>query len=113
MPHFLFSDDGTKLRLRGFIVDQISHLGLISSAIEGPVLSEAWTTNYYDWYCQAKDMFQPTGHDDEVLWRTLLANKLTNEKDISLGVPEKECDQSWQENLVAFESGFAKFSSEC
>jgi hypothetical protein len=58
-------------------------------------------------------MFQSTGKDDEVLWKTLLANKLTNGKDISLGVPEKVPDQSWEEKFLAFESVFAKVSLGC
>jgi hypothetical protein len=108
-PDFLFSGDGHKLRLRGFIIDEIRQLSLISSVIDGLAPGEVWTTNYYDWYCQAKDMFQSTGKNDEVLWRTLLANKLTIGKDISLGVPEKVPDQSSEEKFLAFESVFAKF----
>jgi hypothetical protein len=34
-PDFLFSGDGNKLRLRGFIIDEIRHLSLISSVIDG------------------------------------------------------------------------------
>jgi hypothetical protein len=79
-PGFLFSGDGNKLRLRGFIIDEIRNLGLVSSVIDGLALGELWTTNYYAWYCQAKYMFQCTGQDDEVLWRTLMANKLTDGK---------------------------------
>jgi hypothetical protein len=112
-PDFLFSDDGNKLRLRGFIIDEIRHLGFISSDTDGLAPGEVWTANYYDWCCQAKDMFQSTGQDDEVLWRTLLANKLYNGKDISLGVPDKEPDQSWGEKFLAFESVFAKISLGC
>jgi hypothetical protein len=112
-PDFLFTDNGNKLRLRGFIIDEIRHLGLMSSVIDGLAADEAWTTNYYDWYCQAKDMFQSTGQGDEVLWRTLMANKLTDGKDISLCVPEKEPDQSWEEKFLAFESISAKISLDC
>jgi hypothetical protein len=112
-PDFLFSDDGNKLILRGFIIDEIRHLGLIFSATDGLAPGDLWSTNYYDWYCQTKNMFQSTGQDDEVLWRTLLANKITNGKDISLSVPEKEPDQSWEEKFLAFESIFAKISLDC
>jgi hypothetical protein len=46
-PDFLFSDDGNKLRLRGFIIDEIRNLGLVSSVIDGLAPGELWTTNYY------------------------------------------------------------------
>lgn len=112
-PDFWFSDDGNHLILRGFITDEVCQLGLINSVIDGQVLGEDETPSYYDWFCQAKDMFQSTEQDDEVFWRTLLANKLTNGKDTLIGMPENAPDYSWLEYFRAFQSIFATLSLEC
>jgi len=111
-PDFCFSDNGNHLRLRGFIIDEICQVGLVSSVIDRGALGEDETPNYYGWFCQARDMFQLTGQDDEVFWRTLLANKLTKTKDSPIDVPENAPDNSWAEDFTAFQTIFGSIPLE-
>jgi hypothetical protein len=112
-PEFSFSVDSNELRLRGFIIDEVCELGLVSSVIGRKILGENVTPSYFDWYGQAKAMFQSTGQDSEVFWRTLLANKLDDvDRTLDVHTPDKAPDQSWEENFSAFESLFGQCSPE-
>jgi hypothetical protein len=111
-PDSCFSDNGNHLRLRGFIIDEICQVGLVSGVIDRGALGEDETPNYYDWFCQARDMFQLTGQDDEVFWRTLLANKLTKTRDSPIDVPENAPDNSWAEDFTAFQTIFGSIPLE-
>ncbi|RDL40524.1 uncharacterized protein BP5553_00503 [Venustampulla echinocandica] len=109
----VFSNDGSELTLRGIIIDSISQLGLVAGFDDpGHTLGSDETANYYEWYLQAKSMFQSTalGQDEEVFWRTLLANKVNNENVLS-DEEEAAPDQKYAEFLRDFESIMARIST--
>ncbi|KAG0649375.1 Heterokaryon incompatibility protein [Hyphodiscus hymeniophilus] len=105
-PEFILSDNNNRLSLRGYIFDKVCQLGIICGSYEeGQTVGKDKSSNYVDWFHQARLIAQSTGRNEEVLWRTLLANRITDTKNYSLDVStEKTPDQSWQRLFKAFES---------
>jgi len=99
-PEFEFSEDGKELKLRGYTIDRISKLGSTLSPPYGESITqnEDRISDHFEWYLQAKDIFQTTGKDEEVLWRTLVGNMRGRDKQA------KVVDHTYEQYFQAYKS---------
>jgi hypothetical protein len=108
-PDLVFSNDSYELTLRGIIMDSIVQIG--SFLRSGHPLGGDETAHYYEWYLQAKALFQSTAlrEDEEAFWRTIVANRVSDD---SLPRDERESvpSQDYGEFARDFESIMAQIS---